>query len=98
MDNLIDWLISPESGKMLAAQGLLTTVNTDYSNVTLPIPWMNDELAAYKLQTPLNWLNFTVQGLGDVTGPEVQNLLAGSETIDQVLTNIQKAYDKACPK
>lgn len=94
---LIDWLLTPEVGMMLAEQGIVPAHNVDLSKAKVPVPWMTDELAGILQQTPLNWINWSVSGLGDVTGPEVQRVLAGEITIDQALASFQKAYDKACP-
>jgi ABC-type glycerol-3-phosphate transport system substrate-binding protein len=93
---LMDWFVTPPVAEYLAGKGILSTIQADVSSVNKPIPWMNDELAALQKQTPLDWINWSVSGLGDVTGPEVQRLLAGEATIDEVLKNFQAAYDKAC--
>lgn len=93
---LIDWLLSPDVGKMLVGQGIIPTHNIDMSDVETPIPWMSDQLVSLSQQTPLNWINWSVSGLGDVTGPEVQRLLAEEATLDEVLQKFQEAYDAAC--
>ncbi len=94
---LIDWLLTPEVGRMLAEQGIVPAHNVDLSSAKVPVPWMTDELAGVLEQTPLNWINWSVSGLGDVTGPEVQRVLADEITIDEALKAFQEAYDKACP-
>jgi len=93
---LIDWLLQPEVGQMLAEAGILPAHNIDLANIELPVPWMPDELKALGEQIPFGWLNWTVSGLGDVTGPEVQRLLAGEISTDEALQSFQKTYDEAC--
>jgi raffinose/stachyose/melibiose transport system substrate-binding protein len=93
---LIDWLLQPEVGQMLAEAGILPAHNIDLAGTKLPVPWMSDELAALGQQIPYGWLNWTVPGLGDITGPEVQRVLAGEISADEALQSFQKTYDEAC--
>jgi len=93
---LIDYLLTEEVATVLAENGIVPAHNVDLSNVKKPIPWMDGELAGIRKQTPLNWINWSVSGLGDTTGPEVQRLLAGEASLDEVLTKFQEAYDAAC--
>lgn len=92
----IDWMLSPEVGQSLAAAGIIPAHKADYSKVTLPVPWMQDELDQLAKQTQAGWQNWLVPGLGDVTGPEVQRLLAGETTVDQVLAAFEKTYKEGC--
>lgn len=92
----IDWMLSPEVGQTLAGAGIIPAHKADYSKVTLPVPWMQDELDAVAKQTPVGWQNWLVPGFGDVTGPEVQKLLAGETTVDQVLTVFEQKYKEGC--
>ena len=94
--DLLNWLLTKEVAEMLASAGIVSAINIDVSNIVKPIPWMDAELAGLKAQTPLNWINWSVPGLGDVTGPEVQRLMAGETTLDEVLLKFQDAYDQGC--
>jgi raffinose/stachyose/melibiose transport system substrate-binding protein len=93
---LIDWLLTPEVGAMLVENGVIPAHKVDVAGIEAPIPWMGDELAGLADQTALNWLNWSVPGLGDVTGPEVQLLLSGDTTVDAALQKFQETYDAAC--
>lgn len=92
----IDWMLSPEVGQTLAAAGIIPAHKADYSKVTLPVPWMQAELDQLAKQTAVGWQNWQVPGFGDITGPEVQKLLAGETTVDQVLTVFEQKYKEGC--
>jgi ABC-type glycerol-3-phosphate transport system substrate-binding protein len=92
----IDWMLSPDVGQALAAAGIIPAHKADYSKVKLPVPWMQAELDNLAKQTPVGWQNWQVPGFGDVTGPEVQKLLAGESTVDQVLTVFDQKYKEGC--
>jgi raffinose/stachyose/melibiose transport system substrate-binding protein len=94
--DLLNWLLDAEVGRTLAESGIIPAHKTDFSAVQLPVPWMADELKLAADQTPVGWLNWAVPGLGDVTGPEVQRILAGETTIDDALAQFQAKYDEAC--
>lgn len=92
----MDWMLSPEVGQTLAGAGIIPAHKADFSKVTLPVPWMQDELDQLAKQTAVSWQNWLVPGLGDVTGPEVQKLFAGETTVDNVLAAFEKAYKEGC--
>lgn len=94
--DLLDWLLTPEVGRTLATSGIIPAHKTDFSGVELPVPWMADELKLAADQTPIGWLNWAVPGLGDVTGPEVQRILAGETSLDDALAQFQAKYDESC--
>lgn len=94
--DLMDWLLTPEVGKTLAQNGIIPAHKTDFADVKLPVPWMKDELDALGAQTPISWQNWLVPGFGDVTGPEVQKLLAGETTTEAVLTVFKEKYAEGC--
>jgi ABC-type glycerol-3-phosphate transport system substrate-binding protein len=89
----MDFLLSAEAGQYLAGQGLMPILAADYSGVELPAPWVPEQLTALAEQTFMGWSNFSTPGLGGVTGPEVQKLLAGDTTIEEVLAAFQAAYE-----
>jgi hypothetical protein len=64
--------------------------------VTLPVPWMQDELDSLAKQTAVGWQNWVVPGFGDITGPEVQRLLAGETSVDDVLKVFEAKYKEGC--
>ncbi len=92
----VDWMLSPEVGQTLAAGGIIPAHKADYSTITMPVPWMQDELDELAKQTAAGWQNWLVPGFGDVTGPEVQRLLAGETTVDEVLAIFEKTYNEGC--
>lgn len=92
----VDWMLSPEVGQTLATAGIIPAHKADFSKVTLPVPWMQDELDQLAKQTAVGWQNWNVPGFGDVTGPEVQRLLAGETTVDAVLTKFEQTYKEGC--
>ena len=94
--DLIDWLLQPAVGQMFAEAGIVPAHRVDLSGVELPVPWMAEELNSLAEQIPYNWLNWSVPGLGDVTGPEVQRLLAGEITVQEAVDSFQETYDEAC--
>lgn len=93
---LMDWLLSPKVGKELAQNGIIPAHRTDFADVKLPVPWMKEELDALSAQTPISWQNWLVPGFGDVTGPEVQKLLAGETTTDKTLALFKDKYEEGC--
>ena len=94
--DFMDWMLSPEVGQTLAAAGIIPAHKADYSKVSLPVPWMQDELDQLAKQTSVGWQNWLVPGFGDVTGPEVQRLLAGETTTADVLTTFEQKYKEGC--
>ena len=66
------------------------------STVTLPQPFVKDELAAATEQTPVGWLNYMAPfEFPDRQGSELQKLLAGDTTLDEYMPFLQKTYDDA---
>lgn len=92
----VEWMLSPQVGQTLAAAGIIPAHKADYSTVKLPVSWMQDELDELAKQTPAGWQNWLVPGFGDVTGPEVQRLLAGETTVDDVLAVFEQKYKEGC--
>jgi raffinose/stachyose/melibiose transport system substrate-binding protein len=92
--DVLDFITSPEAGKIYVEEGLITVIAGDYSDVDLPAPWIPEQLDALAEQKLLGWPNFMTPGLGEVTGMEVQKLLAGQATMDEVLAKFQEAYEK----
>ncbi|MEA2576537.1 MAG: hypothetical protein QOD78_125, partial [Chloroflexota bacterium] len=76
--------------------GLIPLHRLDLSAVTLPQPFVKDELAAAADQTPVGWLNYMAPfEFPDRQGSELQKLLAGETTLDAYMTFLQKTYDAA---
>jgi raffinose/stachyose/melibiose transport system substrate-binding protein len=93
---VIDWLLTPEVGTILAEHGLIPLHQLDLSAVTLPQPFVKDELAAAAEQTPVGWLNYMAPfEFPDRQGSELQKLLAGETTLDAYMAFLQKTYDDA---
>lgn len=93
---VMDWLLTPEVGTILAEHGLIPLHRLDLSAVTLPQPFVKDELAAAAEQTPVGWLNYMAPfEFPDRQGSELQKLLAGETTLDAYMTFLQKTYDDA---
>ncbi|HZQ09418.1 MAG TPA: ABC transporter substrate-binding protein [Anaerolineae bacterium] len=94
--DFMDWMLSPEVEQTLAADGIIPAHKADYSKVNLPVPWMQAELDQLSKQTAISWQNWLVPGFGDVTGPEVQSLLAGEKSVDDVLKVFEAKYKEGC--
>jgi raffinose/stachyose/melibiose transport system substrate-binding protein len=94
--DVMDYLLTPEVGTIMAAHGLIPLQKLDLSAVTLPQPFVKDELAAASEQTPVGWLNYMAPfEFPDRQGAELQKLLAGTTTLDKYMPFLQKTYDNA---
>jgi raffinose/stachyose/melibiose transport system substrate-binding protein len=93
---VMDWLLTPEVGVIMADNGLIPLHTLDLSAVTLPHEFIAEQLAAAADQTPVGWLNYMAPfEFPDRTGSELQKLLAGDTTLDAFMTFMQKTYDEA---
>jgi raffinose/stachyose/melibiose transport system substrate-binding protein len=93
---VMDYLLTPEVGTILAKHGLIPLHKLDLSAVTLPQPFVKDELAAASEQTPVGWLNYMAPfEFPDRQGSELQKLLADETTLDAYMPFLQKTYDDA---
>jgi raffinose/stachyose/melibiose transport system substrate-binding protein len=94
--DVMDYLLTPEVGQIMATNGLIPLQKLDLSTVTLPEPFIKDELTAAGDQTPVGWLNYMAPfEFPDRQGSELQKLLAGKTTLDAYMTFLQKTYDAA---
>jgi raffinose/stachyose/melibiose transport system substrate-binding protein len=94
--DVMDFLLTPEVGMIMAKNGLIPLHQLDLSAVTLPEPYVKDELAAAADQTPVGWLNYMAPfEFPDRQGSELQKLLAGDTTLDAYMPFLQKTYDDA---
>lgn len=94
--DVMDWLLTPEVGQIFATNGLIPLHRLDLSSVTLPQPFIKDELAAASDQTPVGWLNYMAPyEFPDRQGSELQKLLADKTTLDEYMSFLQKTYDDA---
>jgi raffinose/stachyose/melibiose transport system substrate-binding protein len=94
--DVMDWLLTPDVGKIEAQNGLIPLQVLDLSSVTLPQPFIKDELAAAAQQTPVGWLSYMAPfSFPDREGSELQKLLAGRTTLDKFMPFLQKTYDDA---
>jgi hypothetical protein len=92
----MDFLLTPEVGKIFAEAGLIPLHKLDLNTVTLPQPFIDDELTAATTQTPVGWLNYMAPfEFPDRQGSELQKLLAGDTTLDEYMPFLQKTYDDA---
>lgn len=89
----LDWLLTSERAVWLLGQGLMPLLRVE-AGAELPAPWIPGQLDAAADQVFMGWLNFSTPGLGDFTGPEVQRLLVGDTTIDDVLAAFQAVYEE----
>ncbi len=93
---IMDWLLSPEVGKIFAEQGLFVLHKINLDDVKVPIPWMDDQLAAITDQTMMGWINYMPPyEFPDRQGSELQKLLAGETDLDQYMKFMQETYDQA---
>ena len=94
--DVMDFLLTPEVGKIMAEAGLIPLHKLDLATVTLPQPFITDELTAATTQTPVGWLNYMAPfEFPDRQGSELQKLLAGDTTLDEYMPFLQKTYDDA---
>jgi raffinose/stachyose/melibiose transport system substrate-binding protein len=94
--DVMDFLLTPEVGAIMAKNGLIPLHQLDLSAVTLPQPFIKDELAAAADQTPVGWINYMAPfAFPDRQGSELQKLLAGKTTLDAYMPFLQKTYDDA---
>ncbi len=92
--DVIDWLLSPDVGKIFAENGQIPLHKVDLGSVTLPVPLIKDELAAVSDQTQLGWLSYMAPpDFPDKEGSELQKLLARQSTLDKYMAFLQKLYD-----
>ncbi len=93
---VMDFLTTPAVGMIEAQNGLIPDQRLDLSTVTLPQPFIKDELAAAATQTPIGWLSYMAPGsFADREGSQLELLLAGKTTLDQYMTFLQTTYDTA---
>jgi raffinose/stachyose/melibiose transport system substrate-binding protein len=94
--DVMDWLLSPAAGIILAKAGLIPLHRLDLSTVPLPEPIITEELAAAAEQTPVGWLSCMAPfEFPDRQGSELQKLLAGDTTLGDYMVFLQKTYDEA---
>ena len=92
--DVMDWLLTPEVGTIMAKNGLIPLQKLDLSTVTLPQPFIKEELAAAAGQVPVGWLDYMAPiDFADRAGSEIQKLLAGDTTLDAFMPFLQKTYD-----
>lgn len=94
--DVMDWLLSPEVGRIFADNGLIPLHKIDLSGVKASATYIQDQLAVVGDQMPVGWLNYMAPyEFPDRQGSELQKLLAGEMDLDSYMKFLQETYDAA---